>query len=474
MAEKALNAREVLAELPPVWPNDLLPAIRRQIEDTPISLVVLDDDPTGTQTVHDVPVLTNWENQTLGEEFSKATPLFYVLTNSRSLPEHEAVCLAQEIGSNILQASRQAGRAFEVISRSDSTLRGHFPAEVDALADAVGLKEAVLMIIPFFEEGGRYTIGDVHYVREQELLMPAAQTPFAKDAVFGYGNSNLKQWVEEKTKGRIPAASVQSLSLDEIRKQGPDHIAQRLTQCAPNGACIVNAADYRDLEVLVLGLLKAQRGGVRFLFRTAASFVRVRAGLAPRPLVTPEESQSASGAGGLVIVGSHLPRSCDQLSHLLQDTSISGVELGVENILACESRDREITKASEFARAALAEGRDVVVYTSRRLVVGDDNESSLAIGRRVSQALVQVVRSIGVRPHYILAKGGITSSDIATQALNITRAQVLGQILPGVPLWRTGPESKFPDMAYIVFPGNVGSSDAISTVVQAFRESRVQ
>jgi uncharacterized protein YgbK (DUF1537 family) len=421
--------------------------------------------------VYDVPVLTNWKVRTLAGEFSKGTPLFYVLTNSRSLPQDEAISLAREIGTNIRQASRQADRSFEVISRSDSTLRGHFPAEVDALADAVGLREAVLVIILFFEEGGRYTIGDVHYVREEGQLVPAAQTPFAKDAVFGYESSNLRQWVEEKTKGRIPASSVRSLSIDEIRREGPEHIAKRLIAFGPGSTCIVNAADYRDLEVITLGLLNAQCEGVRFLFRTAASFVRVRAGLGPRPLLRAEDMGPVSKIGALVVVGSHVPRSSEQLSHLLQNGNISGIELGVENILASENCDQEIANIVEFADAALAKGQDVAVYTSRGLVVGNDDAGSLAIGKKVSHALVQVVRSISVRPRYILAKGGITSSDIATQALNISRAKVLGQILPGVPVWRTGPKSKFPDMPYIVFPGNVGEADAISKVIQGLRES---
>jgi len=380
------------------------------------------------------------------------------------------VSLAQEIGYNILQASLQTSRNFEVISRSDSTLRGHFPAEVDALADSVGLKGAVLVIIPFFEEGGRYTMGDVHYVREQEQLIPAAQTPFAKDAVFGYENSNLRQWVEEKTKGRIPASSVKSLSIDEIRKEGPDHVAKKLTKCAPDGACIVNAADYRDLEVVTLGLLKAQSNGVRFLFRTAASFVRVRAGLAPRPLLTTEDIEVTSEGGGLLIVGSHVPRSSEQLAHLLKHGNICSFELDVGKILDSQHRNVEISKTVEFTKEALTKGQDVVVYTSRKFIVGEDNERSLSIGRLISQAVVEVVHSINVRPRYILAKGGITSSDIATKALNITRARVLGQILPGVPVWRSGPESKFPDMAYIVFPGNVGTIDAITNVVQSFKK----
>jgi len=454
-----------------VWPDDLLSAIQRENAQRPASIVVLDDDPTGTQTVHDVPVVTNWALPTIIKEFERQTPLFYVLTNSRSLPRAQAVDLAREAGANILEASRQTGRAFDIISRSDSTLRGHFPAEVDALLDVLDMERAVWLIVPFFEEGGRYTISDTHYVREAQQLIPAAETPFARDVVFGYVNSDLRYWVEEKTQGRFPAASVQSLSLKEIRQEGPDHIAGKLAGCEPGSVCVVNAADYRDLEVVTLGLLQAQRQGHSFLFRTAASFVRVRGGLRGRSLLNANEMRGKDGSPGLVIVGSHVPKSSEQLDHVLQHANAQSVELDVETILSPSGRDELIRTALGLVENALSQGKDVVVYTSRKLITGNDEENSLFIGGQVSQALVALVRSMSIRPGYILAKGGITSSDIATRALKIARAQVLGQVLPGVPVWRAGAESKFPDMPYIVFPGNVGGTDAITQVVSGFRAS---
>jgi uncharacterized protein YgbK (DUF1537 family) len=153
---------------------------------------------------------------------------------------------------------------------------------------------------------------------------------------------------------------------------------------------------------------------------------------------------------------------------------VQSIELNVDKILSPQNRDEEIRRSVEFVENALSQGQEAVVYTSRKLITGTDNESSLSIGRQISQGLVEIVSSMCVRPLYILAKGGITSSDIATQGLGIVRAQVLGQILSGVPVWRSGPESKFPDMPYVVFPGNVGSTDAITEVVQSFREPKGQ
>ncbi len=466
-----IKLQEILSSLPSIWPENLLPAIQHEIAQNPTSIVVLDDDPTGTQTVHDIPVLTNWNLQTIIDEFERKTPLFYLLTNSRSLPTIRAVDLALEAGANIREASRKTNQAFDIISRSDSTLRGHFPAEVDALAEVLGMEQAVYVIVPFFQEGGRYTINDIHYVRDGQQLIPAANTDFAKDVVFGYSNSDLKCWVEEKTGGRISGSSVQALSIEDIRQKGPDYIAEIIAGFKPGSVCVVNAADYRDLEVATLGLLQAQRKGQRFLFRTAASFVRVRAGMTDRPLLTADKISDSAHTGGLVVVGSHVPKSSQQLDHLLQHENIQSIEVRIDKILSPDDIDREIRISVEFVDHCLSQGQDVVVYTSRKLKTGRNHESSLSISSQISQGLVKIIRSMNVRPRYILAKGGITSSDIATQALGIVRAKVLGQILLGVPVWQSGSESRFPGMPYVVFPGNVGSIDAISEVIHRFRES---
>ena len=469
-----VKLQEILSSLPPNWPEDLLPAIKSEITQNPVSVVVLDDDPTGTQTVHDIPVLTNWKLQSIVDEFERRTSLFYLLTNSRSLPTKLAVDLAFEIGANILEASRKTGRAFEIISRSDSTLRGHFPEEVDALAEVLGMEQAVYVIIPFFEEGGRYTINDIHYVRDAEQLIPAAETAFAEDVVFGYRNSDLKSWVEEKTQGRISGSSVQALSVVDIRLNGPNYIEDKMAECKPGSACVVNAVDYRDLEVVTLGLLRAQRKGQCFLFRTAASFVRVRAGLKTRPLLNADEISGTGGTGGLIVVGSHVPKSSQQLEHLLQNGNVKSIEFDVDKFISQKGKVKQIGAAVKFLNNALSQGQDAVVYTSRKLRAGRNHENSLFIGRQISQGLVEIIRSLSISPRYVLAKGGITSSDIATQALGIVRAKVLGQILPGVPLWQSGPESRFPDMPYVVFPGNVGSTDAVSQAVQRLRETKKQ
>jgi uncharacterized protein YgbK (DUF1537 family) len=322
------------------------------------------------------------------------------------------------------------------------------------------------MIIPAFFDGGRYTIDDIHYVADGDRLLPAGTTEFARDAAFGYHASNLRHWVVEKSHGRTDPSAVTSLTIEDIRRGGPGRVAERLRQIPAGGVCVVNAASHRDLAVVVGGLLEAEAAGRRFMYRTAASFVPLRAGLASRPLLNGADLHLPSLGGGLVVVGSYVPKTSGQLAALLARPDVRRVEVSVAALLSDHGR-HEIDAAVRMAEEALQSGHDIVIYTSRELVAGADAASSLAIGRRVSAGLSAVVRAITTQPRYLIAKGGITSSDVATKGLDVMRAMVLGQVLPGVPVWQLGPESRHPGMVYIVFPGNVGGPEALAEIVTA-------
>jgi len=469
MPTQAIAKDTLLASLPQPWPESLLPTIQDQNAANQRSLIVLDDDPTGTQTVYDLPVLTDWSVETLRAELAQGTAVFYILTNSRSLPLAAAQALNAEIGRNLLAASQATGRDFAVVSRSDSTLRGHYPGETDALAAALGQQVDATLIIPFFLEGGRFTINDVHYVAEAtaagDQLVPAAETPFARDAAFGYQKSDLREWVEEKSGGQVAAHDVAAITLEDLRLGGPDVVAAKLLDLAAGGVCIVNCAATRDMEVFVSGLLTAEAQGRHFLYRTAATFVQVRAGLAPRPLLTAADLDLPNSGGGLVVVGSYVPKSTTQLNALLAQSTIARVEVNVDALLDETQRASELNRALGLINEALHGDQDAVIYTSRRLIAGDDAASSLAIGQRISASLVEIVQRLSVRPRYLIAKGGITASDLATKALGVQRALVRGQLLPGIPLWQIGAESRYPDLSYVVFPGNVGGDDALVQAV---------
>ncbi len=456
---------ETFAALPPVWPHDVLASNHRAAARA--TLVVLDDDPTGTQTVRDVPVVTAWDVATLTTELRTAPTCFYILTNSRSLVPSATVALHRELARNLAAASQATGHPFVVASRSDSTLRGHFPLETDTVAEVLGTF-AVTLLAPYFEAGGRYTLDDVHYVAEGDRLVPAADTPFARDAAFGYRHSHLPSWVEEKSGGRLRADEVASLSLELIRRGGPAAVTRRLLELPFGTVCLVNACDPRDIEVVAAGTLAAEAAGLRLVYRTAAAFVAARLGQSPAGLLTAADLATDATTGGLVMVGSYVPKTTAQLERLLANPALAALELDVAALLEPDRREACLQDTSRRLHAALASGRDTVVFTSRALVTGPDAAGSLEIGRRISTALTALLRSLEIRPRFLIAKGGITSSDLATEGLGVRRATVRGQLLPGVPVWRLGPESKYPNLDYVVFPGNVGGETALAEAVGRF------
>jgi uncharacterized protein YgbK (DUF1537 family) len=448
-----------LAALAPPWPVDPLPGLRQLSRTSKV--IVLDDDPTGTQSVCDVPVLTRWDEERLDRLLDEPEAVAYLLTNSRSRSSEAAAAEAVAIGE-LLRATGRSDRNWSVVSRSDSTLRGHFPTEVDALASGLGIPEARVLLAPYFGDGGRVTVHGTHYLRRNDELIPVADTEFARDPVFGYRSSVLADWVRERDPARD---DVQSLGIDLIREGGPDTVRDRLLALPPRAVLAADALVERDIEVVAMGAAQAELAGLPLIARTAASYVRARAGYPP---VTPVPTERLHrGLPGLVVVGSHVPTSTMQLERVLAQPPVplANLEVLVPDLISSGDPAAQVPRLAGEADLALRAGQTPVIWTSRELVRGADRSADLAIAAQVSAVLVDVVRRIRERPVWVIAKGGITSSDIATIALGVDEARVVGPLIPGVPVWRTGAAARFPDLDLIVFPGNVGDRDALRTAI---------
>jgi len=450
-------------------------------------VVVLDDDPTGTQTVRDVPVVTDWSVPSLRWGLTQPCTAFFVSTNSRSVSATRAAAISGEVAENLAEAARQLDVGVSLISRGDSTLRGHFPAETDALAQAWALTTGrpvdAVLLCPAYLESGRVTCDDVHWVVDGGNAVPVAQTEFATDATFGYQHSHLPSWVAERSAARWSADQVACMSLHDIRKGGPDRVAEILEGVTGGRPVVVNALHPADLDVVVLGVLQAEAAGRTVLCRTGPSFVRARAGFGVAPPLTAEQLRAASRYDGvphgLLVAGSHTQLTTRQLARALELGGFSEVELDIPALLEADNAPLtspgggapEVVRAADAVAAGLRTG-DVLLRTSRRVVTGRDRAHSLAIAGLAARALVQVV-SAGTAvtpPRWVVAKGGITSSDVASQALGIARGWVLGQVLPGqVPVWEaTGDDAK-PGPLCVIFPGNVGDESSLATVVTTLR-----
>lgn len=465
-----LRLEDALRSLPPQWNDNPLPHIDAALKASGRKIVILDDDVMGTQSVHDIAVLLDWSVDALRAELEADSRAFFVVTNARTMPASQAHAVNSFITHNLCEAARQANVDFSVVSRLDSTLRGHFLVEMRAIESSLPHKPDGWIVAPLFLEGGRYTINDTQFVAEGQWLIPVSDTEFAHDPAFAFTSSNLRDWVEEKTAGEVRANSVVSVSIDDLRIGGPMRVADILSDLPSGGVCVVNSASNRDMEVFVQGMLQVEATGRTFLFRAAASLIKALLGQSEHSLLTPAEmgmkmDRDGGGSGALIVVGSHVPRTTRQLNHLLSNTDAIGIEVNVSELLSEDARQGEIYRAAHTAEGALKLGRDAVIYTSRALVEGRSADHSLAIGHQVSQALAEVVMAIRVKPRCIIVKGGATSYAIAAKALNVQRAWSPGQAAPGVPAWILGEETLHPALPCVIFPGNVGHEDALTQLV---------
>ena len=426
-------------------------------------IVVLDDDPTGVQTVNGISVYTDWTAASIAAGFAEDNSMFFILTNSRAFSADKTRAEHKKIAERLCAAAKACSKDFVLVSRSDSTLRGHYPLETQTLREtleACGMAVDGEILMPFFKEGGRFTLGNVHYVQEGDYLIPAGETEFAKDKTFGYTSSNLAAYVEEKTGGAFKKSSVTCISLEDLRGGDVDKISVRLESVRDFNKVIVNAADYVDVGIFSLALIKALAAGKNFIFRTAAAFTKVIGGVEDKPLLTRAELLDAGNQnGGLIIVGSHVQKTTAQFDELKKLPSVAFIEFDVSNLGAV---DRIIQQTEEN----LSRGRTTTIYTSRKVLDVGSAEKNLAASVNISDALTSIVNRLSVRPKFLIAKGGITSSDVGTKGLGVKKALVLGQVAAGVPVWRLGSESKFPSMSYIIFPGNVGKVETLREIVE--------
>jgi uncharacterized protein YgbK (DUF1537 family) len=462
------------AEVPPLVLPDARARIRSARRAEGRRTAVLDDDPTGSQTVHDVTLVTVLEAGEYASALAGPGATCFVLTNSRSLPAERAARVTADVAADVLAVSAGLGGPVDLVSRSDSTLRGHVVEEVDALVAAhrqvTGTAVDGVLFVPAFPEAGRVTAGDVHYATVGGTPVPVSATEFARDTSFGYTTSDLRHFLAQRSGGRIAAADVRSIGLADIRRGGPDHVADLLASVEGGAYVVVNATEDADLDVVALGLVEARRRGRTFVHRTGPSFVRALAGIDPRPPLTPADvwPEGRRPGHGLLVVGSHVGLTNEQVAAVRQRRPMLPVELSVPRLLDPAERDGHVAGAAEAVTRGLADS-DVLLVTSRTLLRAEGTEANLAIARTVSASLTAVVRrALAAGPAWVVAKGGITSHDVAVHGLGIRRATVLGQVRPGlVSVLR--PVEAAPGavgLPYVVFAGNVGDAGTLAQAVE--------
>jgi uncharacterized protein YgbK (DUF1537 family) len=363
-----------------------------------------------------------------------------------------------------------------VVSRGDSTLRGHFPLEVGVIAEELGPFDATLLA-PAFLEGGRTTVDGVHRLHGR----PVHESEFARDRLFGYRSSHLPDWVAEKSGGRIPAAAVARIGLAEL-EAGGEGLRRRLADLSGNAMVTVDAEQPRHLAALgaaVRELVAADAGERwgrprRFLFQSAASLLNGLADLPPPPrdaaALAGLRRRGPDGAGlpGLVLVGSHVPLADAQLARLLAEPGCGAVEIPVarvQRVLEGPLPDRLLASLEAEWRAALeavlAAGRTPVLHTSRGEVVCRHPAERRALGLALAGLMARLAASLAPQLGYLISKGGITSHTLLAEGLELAAVELQGQIAPGLSLVLAPLGAGGAELPVITFPGNLGDAEGL-------------
>ncbi len=425
-------------------------------------IIVLDDDPTGSQTVHSCLLLTRWDVETLKLGLTDTAPIFFVLTNTRAMEPAQAAAVTREVCQNLKVAIAEVGLTdFLVVSRSDSTLRGHYPIETDVIAAELGGFDAHFLMPAFFE-GGRITRDSIHYLLVNGVETPVHKTEFARDSVFGYSHSYLPDYVAEKTGGKIPADRVVQFLLAEVRSGSLD----KLMQLERNRCCVVDGEQQSDFDQFAADILTAASQGKKFLFRSGASILTSLANLGPQPIPATEMSKYVrDGKPGAIIIGSHVQKTTEQLAQLLTANGIVGVEIDVSHLISGETDARTALLTATIAKinSIHADGNTPAIYTSRQELSFDSTKARLEFGESVSALLMDIIRALPADIGFLISKGGITSNDTLSRGLAMPTARLLGQIVPGCSAIVTPPtHPQFPNLPVVLFPGNVGDADALA------------
>jgi len=442
-----------------------------------MQIIVFDDDPTGSQTVHSCPLLFRWDKQTLIDGLNDHSPLLFLLANTRSLLPEVAAKRIREISKLVHEALSSQGLLLEdilFVSRGDSTLRGHGVLEPRIIDEELGPFDATLHVPAFFE-GGRTTFNGVHLLNG----LPVHTTPFAQDKTFGYSTSDLALWLEEKSKGLIEAKDVARLTIPVLdaavdSKRGMSRLIDWLLQLSGNQFVVVDAQAPAQLAALG-DAIKSLIGKKRFLFRSAASLINGLAQLPTQPLDSNQLSylrrrtKEGKFKPGLVTVGSHVPLADQQLEVLLGDNSCEGLELKVNMIARLFSG--EIPKDTLFdwhvewkdqLMHLLRSGKTPVIFSSRGELQFSTAIERITFGNALAELMANLVGGLSPELGYVISKGGITSHILIEQGFKLDSVKLKGQLMPGLSVVSSASENSVAyGLPIITFPGNLGQKDSL-------------
>lgn len=406
--------------------------------------IVLDDDPTGTQSATGVTVLLEWTTLEIVDALKKDHAV-YLQTNSRALEQEDAVSLARDTARQIAETERVLGEPVQIVLRGDSTLRGHVFAESDVFVT----RDSPILFVPAFPEGGRRTINATHLLDIEGVPTPVGETEYASDPVFGFTSSSLVDFTREKGARKAWPLPLATLRDDE------DALVNLLQSVTAGDTVVPDVENDDDIDLIAHAVRTLQGRGGKVVVRSAAPLAAALAGKTSREyLGRPVSSDQPT----LVLCGSHTSGASSQLDRLEEATGWERIVIDTESAYTDAAAEGE--RVAELVRERLAGSSGAIVCTQRHR---RSQDNTLEHGRQVMKALVTVAERCRSLPH-VITKGGITSAEVIKTGLGATHADVLGQIAPGISVWRAQPSQTM----VIVVPGNVGGPGALVDAVNAF------
>ena len=434
-----------------------------------MKIIIIDDDPTGSQTVNGCNLLLKWDYETLLKGLKDSSNLLFILANTRSLSKEDVKIRLKEICSalrEIMNNSSFAEEDFVLISRGDSTLRGHNFVEPDIINELLGPFDATFYI-PAFIEGNRTTVNGNHFVDN----IPIHKTIFSKDKIFGFNTSNVKELIYEQSNYQLDFNNIENIFIKDfeaLETNQPSKLFMQIEKLKNNKKVIVDIMDYSQLDKfssIVRSLLKKKK----FLFRSAASFISSLSNVKRTQKdhiyfsQLRRKNNSDKAMKGLIVVGSYVELTTLQLNKVLEISLCKPIEINVFKLyeffkigdnLNLNSLKKLILNS---IRQNLIRESIPVLYTSREIISPTDKNDLIQFQLFLSAFIAEIVSAIKNEIGYLISKGGITTNTIISEGLEADSVYLEGQILPGISLVTFNLLKQKGKLPIVTFPGNMGN-----------------
>ena len=436
-----------------------------------MKIIIIDDDPTGSQTVNGCNLLLKWDYETLLKGLKDSSNLLFILANTRSLSKKDVKVRLKEICSalrEIMNNSSFAEEDFVVISRGDSTLRGHNFIEPFIINELLGPFDATFYI-PAFIEGNRTTVNGNHFVDN----IPVHKTIFSKDKIFGFNTSNVKELIYEQSNHKLDFNHIENIFIKDfevLETNQPNKLYLYMENLKNNQKVIVDIRDYFQLDKfsrIIKSLLKKKK----FLFRSAASFISSLSNVKQTKKENIYFSQlrrknnNDKMLKGLIVVGSYNELTTLQLNKVLNISLCQPIEINVLKLYALFKIEDNLKQINSLRKLIvhsikqnLSQDFVPVLYTSREIVSPRDNNDLIQFQIFLSSFISEIVSVIKNDIGYLISKGGITTNTILSEGLKADSVYLEGQILPGISLVTFNLQEQKGKLPIVTFPGNIGNN----------------